>query len=190
MREHLIAKTEMEKRLLQIENVLLAHDDGIKDLYDKLRPLLAPPPELPVKNIWLWLVGHERNPTLRKAEELISKWASSRTLSHDTEVLDVCEGMNVTMTAAQAFGDPAALFQYKEKIKAGGKTLFTVTLGTTVMATGKYWGVKPVVSVGKHMLKAVITFDTETGDSSLTASNPKNYTGVLTVKRKAGSGSR
>ena len=45
MREHLLSRSEMEKRLLQIENVLLAHDDSIRDLYDKLRPLMLPPPE-------------------------------------------------------------------------------------------------------------------------------------------------
>jgi len=45
MREQLRSRSEMEKRLLQIENILLAHDDSIRDLYEKLRPLLLPPPE-------------------------------------------------------------------------------------------------------------------------------------------------
>ncbi len=45
MREQLIARSEMEKRLLQIENILLSHDDAIRDLYEKLRPLLLPPPD-------------------------------------------------------------------------------------------------------------------------------------------------
>lgn len=49
MREYLISRSEWEKRLLQIENILLAHDDQIRDLYEKIRPLLLPPPE-PKKN--------------------------------------------------------------------------------------------------------------------------------------------
>jgi hypothetical protein len=35
----------MEKRLTQIENVLLAHDHQILDLFRKIRPLLLPPPD-------------------------------------------------------------------------------------------------------------------------------------------------
>ncbi len=66
----------------------------------------------------------------------------------------------------------------------------TASVGTTVTATGKYFGFKPVVSVGRHAVKAIVQFDALTGESSLTASNPKNYAGVLTIKSKAGSGSK
>jgi hypothetical protein len=45
MRRALLARHTMEKRLGQIENVLLVHDGALKDLYEKLRPLLLPPPE-------------------------------------------------------------------------------------------------------------------------------------------------
>jgi len=45
MGEQLLSRSEMEQRLLQIENILLSHDDSIRDLYEKLRPLLLPPPE-------------------------------------------------------------------------------------------------------------------------------------------------
>lgn len=45
MREALISRSELERRLLQIENVLLAHDESIRELYDQIRPLLLPPPE-------------------------------------------------------------------------------------------------------------------------------------------------
>jgi hypothetical protein len=44
MREALIGRSELERRLLQIENVLLAHDESIRDLYEAIRPLLLPPP--------------------------------------------------------------------------------------------------------------------------------------------------
>jgi len=45
MREALISRSELEKRLLQIENILLAHDESIRELYDQIRPLLLPSPD-------------------------------------------------------------------------------------------------------------------------------------------------
>jgi hypothetical protein len=51
MREALISRSELERRLLRIENVLLAHDESIRKLYDQIRPLLLPPPEPPRKRI-------------------------------------------------------------------------------------------------------------------------------------------
>lgn len=49
MREAMVSRHEMEKRLDQIEKILLVHDDSLKDLYQKIRPLLLPPPEDPRK---------------------------------------------------------------------------------------------------------------------------------------------
>ncbi len=51
MREHLLSRAELEARLAQIENVLLSHDDKIRELYRQIRPLLLPPPEPPPKKI-------------------------------------------------------------------------------------------------------------------------------------------
>jgi hypothetical protein len=51
MREALISRSELERRLLQIENILLAHDGSIRELYDQIRPLLLPPPTPPKKRI-------------------------------------------------------------------------------------------------------------------------------------------
>jgi len=51
MREALISRSELERRLLQIENILLAHDESIRELYDQIRPLLLPPPTPPKKRI-------------------------------------------------------------------------------------------------------------------------------------------
>jgi len=51
MREALISRSELERRLLRIENVLLAHDESIRELYDQIRPLLLPPPAPPRKKI-------------------------------------------------------------------------------------------------------------------------------------------
>ena len=51
MRQALLSRVEMEKRLDQIEKILLVHDDAVRDLYEKIRPLLLPPPDLPQKRI-------------------------------------------------------------------------------------------------------------------------------------------
>lgn len=45
MREALMSRSGFEKRLLQIENILLAHDESIRELFDQIRPLLLPPPD-------------------------------------------------------------------------------------------------------------------------------------------------
>lgn len=45
MRETLISRSELERRLIQIENILMAHDESIRELYEQIRPLLLPPPE-------------------------------------------------------------------------------------------------------------------------------------------------
>jgi hypothetical protein len=51
MREALISRSELERRLLQIENILLAHDESIRELFDQIRPLLLPAPAQPRKKI-------------------------------------------------------------------------------------------------------------------------------------------
>jgi hypothetical protein len=51
MREQLLKRTELEKRLVEIEKVLLSHDAALRDLYQKIRPLLLPPPESPRRKI-------------------------------------------------------------------------------------------------------------------------------------------
>lgn len=51
MREYLLNRAELEKRLTNIEKTLLAHDTALRDIYQKIRPLLLPPPEPPRKQI-------------------------------------------------------------------------------------------------------------------------------------------
>ncbi|MGI8965266.1 MAG: ORF6N domain-containing protein [Limisphaerales bacterium] len=45
MREENAAHAAILKRLAEIDKSLLTHDAALRDLYQKLRPLLAPPPE-------------------------------------------------------------------------------------------------------------------------------------------------
>src|SRR6266849_11159115 len=45
MREDHAANAAILKRLAEIDKTLLIHDAGLRDIYQKLRPLLAPPPE-------------------------------------------------------------------------------------------------------------------------------------------------
>jgi hypothetical protein len=51
MREYLLNRAELEKRLADIEKTLLAHDTALRDVYQKIRPLLLPPPDPPPKRI-------------------------------------------------------------------------------------------------------------------------------------------
>ncbi len=45
LREHVAANAAILKRLAEIDQTLLQHDSALRDLYRKLQPLLAPPPE-------------------------------------------------------------------------------------------------------------------------------------------------
>jgi hypothetical protein len=49
MRNELAANTALVRRLAQIDDTLFLHDSALRDLYQKLRPLLAPPPDPPQK---------------------------------------------------------------------------------------------------------------------------------------------
>jgi len=44
LREQLLATAELAKRLAEVEKELLTHDSALRDLYQKIRPLLLPPP--------------------------------------------------------------------------------------------------------------------------------------------------
>ena len=46
----LLIKSSRE-RLSEIEKVLLAHNTGLKDLYEKIKPLLMPPPVAPKRKM-------------------------------------------------------------------------------------------------------------------------------------------
>jgi len=51
IREELTSRRDLEERLDQIEKILLAHDTQLKELFEKIRPLLLPPAEKPKKEI-------------------------------------------------------------------------------------------------------------------------------------------
>lgn len=51
MRREILVNTTLEKRLAQIEKTLLTHDTALRDIYEKIRPLLLPPPETPRRRI-------------------------------------------------------------------------------------------------------------------------------------------
>ena len=52
MREELTSRRDLEERLDQIEKILLVHYTQLKELFEKIRPLLLPPPEKPRKKIY------------------------------------------------------------------------------------------------------------------------------------------
>jgi hypothetical protein len=47
LREQLAANHAILKRLAEIDQTLLTHDAALRDIYEKLLPLLTPPPEPP-----------------------------------------------------------------------------------------------------------------------------------------------
>lgn len=51
MREQLMSNTVILKRLAEVEKTLLHHDQALWDIYQKLLPLLQPPPEKPRRPI-------------------------------------------------------------------------------------------------------------------------------------------
>lgn len=51
MREHIAANAAILKRLAEIDHALLEHDTALVELYEKLQPLLEPPPDPPKQRI-------------------------------------------------------------------------------------------------------------------------------------------
>jgi hypothetical protein len=51
MREHLATNAAILKRLAEIDRTLLQHDVALRDIYQKLLPLLQPVPDLPKRRI-------------------------------------------------------------------------------------------------------------------------------------------
>ncbi len=51
LREELTTNQEIFKRLAEIDKSLLNHDSALRDLYQKILPLLTPPPDPPKREI-------------------------------------------------------------------------------------------------------------------------------------------
>jgi len=51
LREELAANSTLEKRLAVIDKTLITHDTALRDIYQRIRPLLLPPPDPPRKKI-------------------------------------------------------------------------------------------------------------------------------------------
>ena len=51
MREQLVQTQMTQRRLADIERILLSHDTSLKDLYERIKPLLLPPSEAPKRRI-------------------------------------------------------------------------------------------------------------------------------------------
>jgi hypothetical protein len=51
MRQEFLANATLEARLQKIEKTLLSHDSALRDVIQKLRPLLLPPPDPPKPRI-------------------------------------------------------------------------------------------------------------------------------------------
>jgi len=73
MREQLLATATLAQRLAEVERTLLTHDAALRDLYQKLRPLLIPPPEPPRKSIGFGVKERRAEYGLRAASPQASK---------------------------------------------------------------------------------------------------------------------
>ena len=51
MREQLAVNAAVLKRLAEIDRTLLQHDSALRDIYQKLLPLMQPPPDPPRRRI-------------------------------------------------------------------------------------------------------------------------------------------
>ena len=51
LREALVANQVMGKRLAEVEKTLVTHDTALRDIYQRIKPLLLPPPDPPRKKI-------------------------------------------------------------------------------------------------------------------------------------------
>ena len=51
MRQEFLANATLEARFEKIEKTLLSHDTALRDVIQKLRPLLLPPPDRPKPRI-------------------------------------------------------------------------------------------------------------------------------------------
>ncbi len=51
MREEQVANAAILKRLAEMDKTLLTHDTALRDVYQKLLPMLSPPPDPPRKEI-------------------------------------------------------------------------------------------------------------------------------------------
>jgi hypothetical protein len=51
LREQFLNRAEIEKRLAKIENALSGHDAALRELYQRIRPLILPPQDPPRKPI-------------------------------------------------------------------------------------------------------------------------------------------
>jgi hypothetical protein len=51
MRERLVTTHLLEKHLAAIDRKLLSHDASLRDIYERIRPLLMPPPDPPKRKI-------------------------------------------------------------------------------------------------------------------------------------------
>jgi hypothetical protein len=61
MREHLVANVAILKRLAEIDKTLLEHDSSLRAIWTQLQPLLASPPDPPMRRIKGFNPGDEES---------------------------------------------------------------------------------------------------------------------------------
>jgi len=57
LRREMMSRVEKEKRMARIEAILVEDDSALRDLYERMRPLLLPPPQPPRPRIGIHGIG-------------------------------------------------------------------------------------------------------------------------------------
>ena len=81
MRRELGANETVARRLAEIEKTLLKHDGALRDLYEKIRPLLLPPPEPKRREIGFHVKYDESAKSKKEHQRGVS-----RQRRHETEI--------------------------------------------------------------------------------------------------------
>lgn len=76
LREQLAANAAILRRLAEIDKTLLEHDSALRTIWDKLQPLLAPPPEPPRRRIG-FQVGPDKPPAGGSAVQKLTATAGN-----------------------------------------------------------------------------------------------------------------
>lgn len=76
MREEMLGRANLEKRLAEIELTLIGHDAALRDLYRKIKPLLLPRPAKPKRQIGFHVKDQLTAAEARLADELTAEGLS------------------------------------------------------------------------------------------------------------------
>jgi hypothetical protein len=115
-REKLAANAAILKRLAEIDKMLLEHDTALRDIYQKLLPLLAPPPASPRQQI-----GFHTPPSLALGPAVASVMLAEEAMMYQEYAVTTCYRIQQPAIWSQAVISSAGAVQ--KGPKCGGTDL-------------------------------------------------------------------